>query len=135
MCDQKAFYKENIYFFAQHFEWDLKLIYFPLCSTRRQLSLGRTGYGIRAKCWRRSTSLESASAFWVQSIFEIEFLSQSKISSHCIIVANSQCETLDGINCICTKTSSLESAAQSNKYIIIKINLNFYQSICDIVSC
>ena len=33
LCAQKA------PFFCSTFEWDLKLIYFPLCSTRRQLSL------------------------------------------------------------------------------------------------
>ena len=36
---KKRFTKKIYIFFAQHFEWDLKLIYFPLCSTRRQLSL------------------------------------------------------------------------------------------------
>ena len=34
LCDKK-----KTSFFYSTFEWDLKLIYFPLCSTRRQLSL------------------------------------------------------------------------------------------------
>ena len=68
-CVTKKRFTKKIYFFAQHFEWDLKLIYFPTvfhkASAFAKAMLGRTGYGIRAKCWRRSTSLESVSAMWV----------------------------------------------------------------------
>ena len=58
---------ENIFFcstFGMGLEIDIFPTVFHKASAFAVPMLGRMGYGIRAKCWRRSTSLESA-AKWV----------------------------------------------------------------------
>ena len=83
-CVTKKRFTKEIYIFCSTFWMGLEIDIFPTVFHKASAFavprlLGRTGYGIRAKCWRRSTSLESAPTMWVQSIFEIEFLWQSKV--------------------------------------------------------
>ena len=85
-CVTKKRFTKEIYVFCSTCWMGLEIDIFPTVFHKASAFavprlLGRTGYGIRAKCWRRSTSLESAPTMWVQNIFEIGFLSQSKIVS------------------------------------------------------
>ena len=78
-CVTKKRLTKKIYIFCSLFWMGLEIDIFPTVFHKASAFavprlLGRTGYGIRAKCWRRSTSLESAPTMWVQSIFEIEIL-------------------------------------------------------------